>query len=45
MKKYYSPDVDIIKIGVTDIITTSTGTETTPLDEEDGNWEVEIEIY
>ena len=40
MKKYTSPELDIVKVGLADIITTSFGTETTPKDDDDGNWDV-----
>ena len=43
MKKYISPEIDIIKIESTDIITTSSlGTETDPKDENDGIWDLNV---
>ena len=39
MEKYNNPTIKIITIDISDIITTSLGTETTPKDENDGNWE------
>ena len=41
MKIYNSPEMEIIKVGTTDIVTTSLGTETTPKNEEDGSWDVD----
>ena len=40
MKKYINPEMEIVEIDVTDIITTSPGTETDIMDENDGSWEV-----
>ena len=42
MKIYENPEFEIIKIGAEDVITTSPGTETTPEDENDGIWDLEI---
>ena len=42
MKKYNNPEFDIIKLDVTDIITTSLGTETTPKDDNDGIWDLDL---
>ena len=42
MKIYENPEFEIIKISAEDVITTSPGTETTPEDENDGNWELAI---
>lgn len=38
MKKYINPEIDIVELSVNDVITTSLGTETPPMDEMDGNW-------
>ncbi len=40
MKKYCSPELEIIKLGTEDIITTSRGTETTPEEDSDGIWDL-----
>ena len=40
MRKYTNPKFEMVEIDVADIITTSPGTETTPEDETDGNWEI-----
>ena len=40
MNNYKKPEIELIKIDEDNIITTSPGTETTPKDEGDGNWEV-----
>ena len=42
MKKYNNPELEIIKLDVIDIITTSPGTETTPKDESDGIWDLDL---
>ena len=42
MKKYNNPELEIIGLEVNDIITTSLGTETTPKDDNDGIWDLEI---
>ena len=42
MKKYIDPELEIIKLEANDIITTSPGTETTPKDEGDGIWDLDI---
>ena len=42
MKNYINPEIEIIKIESSDIITTSPGTETTPKDETDGIWDLDI---
>ena len=42
MKEYTNPALEIIEIGAKDIITTSPGTETTPKDDNDGIWDLDI---
>ena len=42
MKKYTLPELQIIDIDKTDIITTSPGTETTPKDDNDGIWDLDL---
>ena len=42
VKKYESPGLEMIEIGALDIITTSPGTETTPKDDNDGIWDLDI---
>ena len=42
MKKYAKPELEIMELDVNDIITTSPGTETTPKDEGDGIWDLDI---
>ena len=42
MKKYLSPDIEIIKVDASDIITTSPGTETTPKEDNDGIWDLDL---
>ena len=44
MKNYTNPEIEIIEIRSEDIITTSPGTETSPKDENDGNWELDINL-
>ena len=40
MKKYTTPEVEIIEVLAEDVITTSPGTETTSKDENDGIWDL-----
>ena len=42
MKKYNNPELEIIELEVNDVITTSPGTETTPKDDNDGIWDLDI---
>ena len=42
MKKYINPELEIVKLESSDIITTSLGTETTPKDNNDGIWDLDI---
>ena len=43
MKKYISPEIDIVEIETSDIITTSPGTETTLKDDNDGIWDLDLD--
>ena len=43
MKKYINPELEIIELEVRDIITTSPGTETTPKDDNDGIWDLDLD--
>ena len=42
MKKYTNPEIEIVNLDEEDIITTSPGTETSPKDEDDGIWDLNI---
>ena len=42
MKKYYTPEIKVVLLNVSDVITTSPGTETSPQDETDGVWDLNI---
>ena len=42
MRKYNNPELEIIELEVNDIITTSLGTETTPKDDNDGIWDLDM---
>ena len=42
MRKYINPQLEVVELEKTDIITTSLGTETTPKDENDGIWDVDL---
>ena len=44
MKKYFNPEIEIVKLSVDDVITTSPGTETPTMDETDGNWQMGVSI-
>ena len=42
MKKYNNPELEMIELEVNDIITTSLGTETTPKEDNDGIWDLDL---
>lgn len=42
MKKYIIPELEIVKLNTDDIITTSPGTETTPKEDNDGIWDLDL---
>lgn len=42
MRKYINPDLEVLEIDTNDVITTSLGTETTPKDDNDGIWDLDI---
>ena len=42
MKKYLNPEIEVVEVNVSDVLTTSPGTETTPKDEGDGIWDLDI---
>ena len=42
MKKYVDPEIEIVKLSAEDIITSSPGTETTPKEENDGIWDLDL---
>ena len=42
MKKYINPEIEVVEIMASDIITSSPGTETPGYEENDGIWEVSI---
>ena len=42
MKNYIDPEIEIIEVKSANIITTSSGTETPPYEENDGIWEMNI---
>ena len=42
MRSYITPEIETIKLDASDIITTSPGTETTPKDESDGIWDLDL---
>ena len=42
MKKYINPEIDIIGWKAADIITTSEGTETPKVDDNDGVWDLDL---
>ena len=39
MKKYITPEIDVVEVNTADVISTSLGTETPWYDENDGIWE------
>ena len=42
MKKYMNPEIEVIEVNTSDVITTSPGTETPWYEESDGIWELGI---
>ena len=42
MKNYTNPEIEVVEINTSDILTTSPGTETPPYDETDGIWDLSI---
>ena len=43
MRKYILPKIEMIELSVDDIITTSPGTETTPKEDNDGIWDLDLD--
>lgn len=43
MRKYILPKLEMIELSVDDIITTSPGTETTPKEDNDGIWDLDLD--
>ena len=42
MKKYINPEIEVVEINTSDILTTSPGTETPWYEESDGIWEISV---
>jgi len=42
MKRYLNPEIEVVEINTSDVITTSPGTETPWYEESDGIWEFDI---
>ena len=42
MKNYINPEIEIVKLSIDDVITTSPGTETPWYEEQDGIWSFEV---
>ena len=42
MKKYINPELEVIELEANDVITTSLGTETTPKEDNDGIWDLDL---
>jgi hypothetical protein len=40
MRKYTNPEIEVVEVQTTDILTTSPGTETPWYEETDGSWEI-----
>lgn len=43
MRKYTLPEFETVELEVNDIISTSLGTETTPKDDNDGIWDLDLD--
>lgn len=44
MQKYINPEIEIVEINTSDVLTTSPGIETPWYDEDDGIWELDINV-
>lgn len=44
MKKYINPEIEVVEVKSQDIITTSPGTETSLYEENDGIWDLSINL-
>ena len=42
MKKYINPELEVIELEANDVIATSLGTETTPKEDNDGIWDLDL---
>ena len=42
MKKYANPELEVVELEANDIISTSLGTETTPKEDNDGIWDLDL---
>ncbi len=40
MKNYINPEIEVVEINTSDVLTTSPGTETPWYEENDGSWEI-----
>ena len=40
MEKYINPEIEVVEVQSTDILTTSPGTETPWYEQTDGSWEI-----
>ena len=44
MKNHIDPEIEVVEVKSFDVITTSLGTETPKYDENDGTWDLKINI-
>ena len=42
MKKYMNPEIEVVEVNASDVLTTSPGTETPWYEETDGSWELSV---
>ena len=42
MKVYITPEIEVVEVNASDVITTSPGTETPWYEEDDGIWELNV---
>ena len=42
MKKYMNPEIEVVEVNASDVLTTSPGTETLWCEESDGFWDLSI---
>lgn len=43
MKNYKDPEIEVIEVEASDVLTTSPGTETPWYEENDGSWEISVQ--
>ena len=44
MRKYINPEIEVVEVNASDVLTTSPGTETPWYEESDGIWELNVGV-